>query len=200
LGVQTERDGSLSLDEDAFEAAITANPDILDVVFSSKYSSSIANLTASGISAYPPEAGAYSFAYSSGSTATLNGETLTAVTNGDSQKVFTGTAGDADNLSVTLVTDTATSGTVYYGRSLIDTLQDYVTSLTASSGDIKTRTNALNEDISTFADDQSDLDAKIEALTNDYNTKFGSMEAMVTQLNKTGEYLTSMMDAWNKKD
>jgi hypothetical protein len=26
------------------------------------------------------------------------------------------------------------------------------------------------------------------------------MEAMVTQLNKTGEYLTSMMDAWNKKD
>jgi flagellar hook-associated protein 2 len=37
-------------------------------------------------------------------------------------------------------------------------------------------------------------------LTNDYNTKFGSMEAMVTQLNKTGEYLTSMMDAWNKKD
>ena len=200
LGVQTERDGSLSLDEDAFEAAITANPDILDVVFSSKYSSSIANLTASGISAYPPEAGAYSFAYSSGSTATLNGETLTAVTNGDSQKVFTGTTGDADNLSVTLVTDTATSGTVYYGRSLIDTLQDYVTSLTASSGDIKTRTNALNEDISTFADDQSDLDAKIEALTNEYNTKFGSMEAMVTQLNKTGEYLTSMMDAWNKKD
>jgi len=26
------------------------------------------------------------------------------------------------------------------------------------------------------------------------------MEAMVTQLNKTGEYLKSMMDAWNKKD
>ena len=62
------------------------------------------------------------------------------------------------------------------------------------------QTRAQNEDISTFADDQSDLDARIEALTNDYNTKFGSMEAMVTQLNKTGEYLTSMMDAWNKKD
>jgi flagellar hook-associated protein 2 len=54
--------------------------------------------------------------------------------------------------------------------------------------------------LATYADDQADLDSKIEALTNDYNTKFGSMEAMVTQLNKTGEYLTSMMDAWNKKD
>jgi flagellar hook-associated protein 2 len=58
----------------------------------------------------------------------------------------------------------------------------------------------LNEDLSKFNDEQSDLDSKIESLTTDYNVKFGSMEALVTQLNKTGEYLTSMMDAWNKKD
>ena len=32
--------------------------------------------------------------------------------------------------------------------------------------------------MATYADDQADLDAKIEALTNDYNAKFGSMEAM----------------------
>ena len=58
----------------------------------------------------------------------------------------------------------------------------------------------MNEELSAFVDEQTDLDAKIESLTTAYNVKFGSMEALVTQLNKTGEYLTSMMDAWNKKD
>jgi flagellar hook-associated protein 2 len=116
------------------------------------------------------------------------------------RKYLPGTTGNSKNLSVTLLSDTTTSGTVRFGRSLIDTLQAYIETLTSSSGTIKTRTNTLTADLATYADDQADLDSKIEALTNDYNTKFGSMEAMVTQLNKTGEYLTSMMDAWNKKD
>jgi flagellar hook-associated protein 2 len=98
------------------------------------------------------------------------------------------------------LTDTATNATVRYGQSVIDRLQAYITNITSSTGSIKTRTTSLNEELSAFADEQIDLDNKIESLTSTYNTKFGSMEALVTQLNKTGEYLTSMMDAWNKKD
>ena len=201
LGVRTERDGTLSLDTSAFDKAVLADPTVADIVFSSKYSATDANLSVSGLTNYPPEPGSYSFSYTSGeSTGTLDSNSITPLTNGDSQKVFTGTSGNSKNLSVTLLSDTNTSGTVRFGRSLIDTLQAYIETLTSASGTIKTRTNTLTADLATYADDQADLDAKIEALTNDYNTKFGSMEAMVTQLNKTGEYLTSMMDAWNKKD
>ena len=92
------------------------------------------------------------------------------------------------------------TATVRFGRSMIDRLQTYIADITSSSGLIKTRTNSLNEDLGKFDDQQSDLDARIEALTSQYNEKFGSMEALVTQLNKTGEYLTQMMDAWNKDD
>ena len=201
LGVRTERDGTLSLDTSAFDKAVLADPTVADIVFSSKYSATDANLSVSGLTNYPPEPGSYSFSYTSGeSTGTLDSNSITPLTNGNSQKVFTGTSGNSKNLSVTLLSDTNTSGTVRFGRSLIDTLQAYIETLTSASRTIKPRTNALTADLATYADDQADLDAKIEALTNDYNTKFGSMEAMVTQLNKTGEYLTSMMDAWNKKD
>ena len=201
LGVRTERDGTFSLDTSAFDKAVLADPTVADIVFSSKYSATDANLSVSGLTNYPPEPGSYSFSYTSGeSTGTLDSNSITPLTNGNSQKVFTGTSGNSKNLSVTLLSDTNTSGTVRFGRSLIDTLQAYIETLTSASGTIKTRTNTLTADLATYADDQADLDAKIEALTNDYNTKFGSMEAMVTQLNKTGEYLTSMMDAWNKKD
>ena len=201
LGVRTERDGTLSLDTSAFDKAVLADPTVADIIFSSKYSATDANLSVSGLTNYPPEPGSYSFSYTSGeSTGTLDSNSITALTNSSDQKVFTGTSGNSKNLSVTLLSETTTSGTVRFGRSLIDTLQAYIETLTSASGTIKTRTNTLTADLATYADDQADLDAKIEALTNDYNTKFGSMEAMVTQLNKTGEYLTSMMDAWNKKD
>ena len=201
LGVRTERDGTLSLDTSAFDKAVLADPTVADIIFSSKYSATDANLSVSGLTNYPPEPGSYSFSYTSGeSTGTLDSNSITALTNSSDQKVFTGTSGNSKNLSVTLLSETTTSGTVRFGRSVIDTLQAYIETLTSASGTIKTRTNTLTADLATYADDQADLDAKIEALTNDYNTKFGSMEAMVTQLNKTGEYLTSMMDAWNKKD
>ncbi|MFL2785055.1 MAG: flagellar filament capping protein FliD [Paracoccaceae bacterium] len=200
LGVKTERDGTLSLDTNKFDAAIAADPSLTDIVFASKYSTTNANITATGSASYPPTAGSYSFVYSSGDTAVLNSETITKVDNANGQKVFTGVNGAADNLSVTLLTNTATNATVRYGQSVIDRLQDYITSITSSSGSIKTRTTSLNEELSAFVDEQTDLDAKIESLTTAYNVKFGSMEALVTQLNKTGEYLTSMMDAWNKKD
>ena len=201
LGVRTERDGTLSLDTTAFDAAILADPTVADIVFSSKYSATDANLSVTGLTNYPPEPGSYSFSYNSGaSTGLLDSNSITPLTNSKSQKVFTGKSGNSKNLSVTMLSDTTTSGTVRFGRSMIDTLQAYIETLTSSSGTIKTRSDTLTADLATYADDQADLDAKIEALTNDYNVKFGSMEAMVTQLNKTGQYLTSMMDAWNKKD
>ena len=200
LGVRTERDGTLTLDSTAFDTAIVAEPSLADIVFASKYSTTSANLSATGSENYPPEPGSYSFVYSSGDTATIDSNSITKVENSSGQKVFTANSGDADNLSVTLLTDTATTATVRFGQSVIDRLQAYIDNVTSSSGTIITRTNALNDDLRSFADDQTDLDSRIENLTDTYNTKFGSMEALVTQLNKTGEYLTSMMDAWNKKD
>ena len=200
LGVKTERDGSLSLDATKFDKEIAADPSLADIVFASKYQTTNANITATGSANYPPTAGSYSFVYASGDTATLNGETITKVENSNGHKVFTATNGAADNLSVTLLSNTATNATVRYGQSVIDRLQAYITTVTSSSGSIKNSTNSLNEKLSSFVDEQTDLDAKINNLTETYNVKFGSMESLVTQLNKTGEYLTSMMDAWNKKD
>ena len=200
LGVRTERDGTLTLDTASYDAAIAADPTLANIVFASKYSTTNANITATGSVNVPPTPGSYSFVYSSGDTATIDGSSITKVENSSGQKVFTASSGDANNLSVTLLTDTATTATVRFGQSVIDRLQAYIDTVTSSSGTIKTRTTALNDDLRSFADDQIDLDSRIENLTNTYNTKFGSMEALVTQLNKTGEYLTSMMDAWNKKD
>ena len=201
LGVQTERDGSLSLNVTKFDAALAANPNLLNVVFASKYSSESDNLKISGLENYPPVAGSYNFAYTSGSsTGTLNSEVITGTLNSTGNKVFLAKSGDSKNVSVELLSDISTSTTVRYGESLIDKLQKYVSDITSGSGAIEVRTSSLKQNLLEFGEEQTDLDAKIKALTEAYNVKFGAMESLVTQLNKTGEYLTSMMDAWNKKD
>ncbi len=200
LGVQTERDGSISLNTKRFDAAISANPNLVNIVFSSKYSTDSDILKLSGSENFPPVAGSYSFNYTSGGSATLNGETISASLNSSNNKVFTSTSGDAKSLSVELLSDVTTSATVRYGESLIQKLQKYVSEITSASGVIKTRTTAINEDLRGYDDEQADLEEKITSLTAAYNEKFGAMETLVTQLNKTGEYLTSLMDAWNKKD
>jgi flagellar hook-associated protein 2 len=128
----------------------------------------------------------------------LNGTTVTSNTNGAGNRVFFGSSGDIKGLYVELLNSSAdVSGTVRYGESLVDKLQSYIKDITSSTGLIKSRTTALNTDLTTFATEQTELDEKIENLTSTYNEKFGSMESLVTQLNKTGEYLTQMMDAWN---
>jgi len=201
LGVQTERDGRLSLNMAKFDAALAANPDLLNVVFASKYSTDNDNLKVTGSANYPPVAGSYSFSFTGGgSTGTLNGETVTPNSNSAGNKVFTGSSGDAKNLSVELLSDVTTSATVRFGLSLTDKLQKYISDITSASGAINLRTTALNQNLRTYSDEQTNLDTKIETLTAAYNEKFGAMEALVTQLNKTGEYLSTLMDAWNKKD
>ena len=112
--------------------------------------------------------------------------------------IFTSTGRRDENLSVRLLSNQNTSGTVRFGQSVIDKLQSYVDDILSSTGLIQSRTTALKNDLSTYSDEQTDLDNAIATLTTNYNLKFGAMESLVTQLNKTGEYLTSMMDAWNK--
>jgi flagellar hook-associated protein 2 len=200
LGVKTERDGSLKLDSTKFEAAIAADPEIANIIFASKFSSASDKLSVSGSSNYPPTAGEYSFAFTqSTGVGVINGVTATSSTNSAGNKVFSsGTSGSAKNMYIELLDSSSDlSSNVRYGESLVDKLQSYITSITSSTGVLITKTTSLNDELSVFADEQINLDDKIENLTSMYNSRFGAMEGLVTQLNKTGEYLTSMMDAWS---
>ena len=42
------------------------------------------------------------------------------------------------------------------------------------------------------------LDLRSNSLSQAYNTEFQVMEEMVTSFKSTGDYLTSVVDAWNK--
>ena len=57
-----------------------------------------------------------------------------------------------------------------------------------------------NEDMSNFEIDLLSLVDKENTTRARYIEQFTAMEQIVTKLKSTGDYITTIMDAWNKED
>jgi flagellar hook-associated protein 2 len=197
LGVRTERDGSLSLDSDVFQAAMASNPAQYRAIFQSLNQASSEGVSVNLASFAAPPAGAYAFEFTDANTATLNGETLIRRTV-DGVPEFYKITGDFAGVSLRVTDSSPMSATVYFGESLIDRVRDFVEQSLASGGDIALRTSRFETDMREKEESLDDLVLSETRINDRYMVKFGAMESIVTQLKSTGSYLTSMLDAWNK--
>jgi flagellar hook-associated protein 2 len=147
----------------------------------------------------PPKPGTYDLVYDKSTdpeTATLDGQSLTISTNSNGNVVLRSNDGDTRGVMITLGTNETLTTTVSYGQSLADQLQDYGDTLLGTSGLLARRETDLDKDLLEFETKIEDLDSKVEQLTARYNTQFGRMEAVISSLKRTGEYMQSMMDSW----
>ena len=197
LGVRTERDGSLSLDSEVFQAAMASNPAQYRAVFQSLNQTSSEGVSVALASYAAPPTGAYAFEYNSDGTASLNGEALIARTDDDGVPAFYKITGDFAGVSLRVTDSSPMSATVYFGESLIDRVRDFVAQSIAAGGDIALRTSRFETDMREKEESLEDLALSETRITDRYMVKFGAMETTVTQLKSTGNYLTSMLDAWN---
>ncbi|MDA0924464.1 MAG: flagellar filament capping protein FliD [Proteobacteria bacterium] len=197
LGVRTERDGSLSLDSDVFQAVMASDPAQYRAIFQSLNQASSEGVSVSLASYAAPPAGAYAFEFTDANTATLNGETLIQRTV-DGVPEFYKITGDFAGVSLRVTDSSPMSAMVYFGESLIDRVRDFVEQSLATDGDIALRTSRFETDMRDKEESLDDLVLSETRINDRYMVKFGAMESIVTQLKSTGSYLTSMLDAWNK--
>lgn len=200
IGIQTERDGTLTLNVAQFERATLQNPEIVDALFSTKYTSTDPDVAVSGLSFAPPKTGSYTLVYDPATTpptATLDGLALSVGSNSEGKVVLRASSGDANGMQFLLSVDKSLNTVVRYGQSMADQLKTYGDTLLGPSGIIARRENDLSDNLLGFESRLEDVEAKAAALTEQYNIRFGRMEAVISSLNKTGEYMKSLMDAWN---
>ena len=105
------------------------------------------------------------------------------------------TTGDAAGVTAK-VTSGSPSATIYLGRSLIDTVSNYMDTLLKTNGDLDTKVKNMNNDLTELNLETQNLTKQMESLRERYQKRFGAMESAVSQLKDTGEYLTSFMDSW----
>jgi flagellar hook-associated protein 2 len=218
MGVRTMIDGTLELyDEDRFDATLAENPNVLDPIFNTKFSSSSSAFSMSGFDWDPPDVGSYDFSYthdSAGGTATLtNGDqSPIAMVKSEKDGVYTFQSAATDTsdptygIRVTVLDPTGTTAKVRYGVSLLDTIKAYTTDLLGFANALDNKVTLADREVELQADiteadaTLAEIEAKVTELTDRYNTQFSAMEAAVTSLNATGEYMETLFDSWNNQN
>ena len=204
VGVKTNRDGSLSLDATQLEKILISNPEKLDAIYNSLNAMELDSLSVAFSSSATPPEGAHSFAYDAVSdTATLNGISLSSRINSAGAREFYKIGGTFNGLVINAGThvqaDGDLSSKVYVGQSLVDKLSTYLETITATSGDITKKETYLNSRSSEYKEQLTEADTKADIIQARELRKFAEMEKAVTQLKSTGDYITTLMDAWAKE-
>ena len=198
LGVRTNLDGTLTLTKTSFESALAADATTFDAIFNSTTTSDSDFLSVTKSASADITPGTYAWTFnSSSSVATLGGTTLTNSTDSDGNTVYGPTSGDLLGVSVTPSQNVATAN-IFIGKSLIDTLSDYIDETIKSAGDLSNRKTQITTEVTDLNLDSAKLDERMEEIRTRYTKQFSAMEALVTSMNNTGEFLTNMMDAFNK--
>ena len=269
LGVSTNQDGTLELNEQTFNSKFDKNTSVFNAIFNSMYNSdspylkvqsSVGNPTTTpGIYTYKSESFEKSLNSSasvstpqtivldnvtnlevgdfvigsgfasgtkitgiSGTTITLSAALNNTISSGTSVKFSRGTL---DGLSLSSITDsdgnshfvsdgnaTNTAGikltetqsivaaNVFYGKSLVEELDEFLNSSLKSTGLINSGKLEINSKLSEFNLDLLEIDDKVASLTERYTSQFTAMEQAVTSLKSTGNYMENLLNSWNKDD
>ncbi|MDA8723665.1 flagellar filament capping protein FliD [Alphaproteobacteria bacterium] len=199
FGVVTELDGTLSIDETRFSEYFAENPEHFAAVTTDMIRTGDAGVTGSApTDLFAP--GVYNFNLSSG-TATLTDADLSSDTMsaGSDKYGYAGTNIGATGLLLE-TTKTSVSTDVYMGRSILATLSNYIEDVLMMNGDIDKKVVTLEDSVDSLIEEQEALDLQIESSRALYLQKFTAMQTAVSSFNKTGEFLTNLIDSWNSKN
>ncbi len=125
---------------------------------------------------------------------TINGVAATGV-----GQVLTGATTDASNgLAVEILGGSLGSrGTVTYVSGVAQQLNNALTSILGSSGPFSSETAALNSQIGSINQDNTNLTDRINTMRTTLSSEFAAYDAMIANMNNTSNYLTSFFNAQN---
>jgi flagellar hook-associated protein 2 len=189
FGVKTERDGTITLDQDTFRRTFEANPDSFAAITNSRITTS-SGLVSASVLRTPPDDGIYDFDLANDGSATIDGDAMTR--DGSNYSIATG---DAAGLRLA-ITGNGADAKIYVGTSLVEKIGNFASDVLALNSDLGQKITRYNEDLSDYETELADLDTRIESMRARYVARFAAMESAVTSLKETGKSLDNMMDAW----
>jgi flagellar hook-associated protein 2 len=201
LGVMTNRDGTLALDEEKFSNFFDNNRSQFVGISSSQIHSSDLNLSVQVSNIANQKAGNFEFLYDPETqTATLSGQVLTSSVVGD-KTIFRNDLNGFETFSISVDSDKIPQiAQIDVGVSASQKFINLIDDFFANDGEIVRKQQNLDTLLTRYQDDLIGLDDREISVRSRYLDQFTVMEQIVTKLKSTGDYITTMMDAWNKKD
>jgi len=197
----TNRDGTLALDEEKFNNFFDNNRSQFVGISNSQIHSSDLNLGVQVSNMANQKAGNFEFLYDPETQkATLSGQELTSSVIGD-KTIFRTDLNGFETFSISVDSDKIPQiAQIDVGVSASQKFIKLIDDFFANDGEIVRKEQNLDTLLTRYQDDLSGLDDREISVRSRYLDQFTVMEQIVTKLKSTGDYITTMMDAWNKQD
>lgn len=197
LGLRTERDGRLTLDRDAFTATLKADPTRFRSVLQDNLAATGPGVTIDGMPAKGATPGRYDLIHDPATgTATLGGLALTPTGSTEGRSGFRAASGPLAGLRLSLEPGVTTT-TLDFGQSLASRLTGWIDAATAGDGALGRRQDRIAQSLSEDGAAIEALSAQATAYETRMRSRFAEMEAVITRLNATGDYITNLIDSFN---
>ena len=196
LGVRTNRDGSLKLDETAFATALKQTPEIVEAVLASKQQ--ITDSRLSIISATGVPTGKYQISKDDTGQWKINDSLATLSTGKLTGKAGTSSEGLIISLppGVEIAAPAGYSTSLYYSKGILERFNDMLKSLKDSQSSIQLVSTNANKSLSDISLEQTKFDAKMKLIEDRYLKQFSQMNSAVSAGNNTRSTLTTFIDSW----
>ena len=201
MGVMTNRDGSISLNEDKFENFFETNKSNFFASTENYYHDPSDSIQIEILDTKDQIPGSFDFVFDADTgEATLDNKTLVKSVIGDNT-IFRSEDVGFSGIQLTVATNSIpASTTLNVGISASQKLSNLISGFLNSNGEIAQKEKVFDEDMSNFETDLLSLVDKENTTRARYIEQFTAMEQIVTKLKSTGDYITTIMDAWNKED
>jgi len=201
MGVMTNRDGSISLNEDKFENFFETNKSSVFALSENYFQDRSNSIQIQILDTKDQIPGSLDFVFDADTgEATLDNKTLVKSVIGDNT-IFQSEEDGFSSIQLTVATNSIpASTTLNVGISASQKLSNLISGFLNSNGEIAQKEKIFAEDMSNFETDLLSLVEKENTTRARYTEQFTAMEQIVTKLKSTGDYITTIMDAWNKED
>ena len=201
MGVMTNRDGSISLNEDKFENFFETNKSDFFALSESYHHDPSNSIQIEILDTKNQIPGSFDFVFDADTgEATLDNKTLVKSVIGDNT-IFRSVEDGFSGIQLTVATNSIPgSTTLNVGISASQKLSNLISGFLNSNGEFAQKEKVFEEDMSNFETDLLSLVYKENTTRARYTEQFTAMEQIVTKLKSTGDYITTIMDAWNKDD
>ena len=197
IGLNFDKDGVLSLDKTKLDAAVAANPSILEKVFTNTATTTDARIKFVGADTKTLE-GTYainiSTAYDGSNTVagTINGVAGTGI-----GSVLTGATGEAsEGLQFSVAQGAAGDmGTITFSKGLAERLSDWIGSLSDEGGALVSRTDGLNSRKKRLDTQEDRINLRLEQVEKRYRAQFTALDTMLASMQQTSAYLSQQLAA-----
>ena len=201
MGVMTNRDGSISLNEDKFENFFETNKSNFFALSENYFHDPYNSIQIEILDTKDQIPGSFDFVFDANTgEATLDNKTLVKSVIGENT-IFRSEVDGFSGIQLTVATNSIpASTTLNLGISASQKLSNLISGFLNSNGEIAQKEKIFEQDLSDFETDLLSLVDKENTTRARYTEQFTAMEQIVTKLKSTGDYITTIMDAWNKED